>query len=111
MVLWGVLSILTGQGPTLFSPLSSHVFVGTTHNFTGALITRFLLGFVEASFFPGALFLLSKWYTRSELGLRTAIFSSGVLISNAFGSLIASGILGGMQGKLGFAAWRSVTLL
>jgi hypothetical protein len=35
---------------------------GMTHDFTGALLTRFFLGFVEAAFFPGALFLLSKWY-------------------------------------------------
>ncbi|KAH9999954.1 sugar transporter [Russula vinacea] len=90
MMLWGVISVLTG----------------TTHDFTGAVLTRFFLGFVEAAFFPGALFLLSKWYKRSELGLRTAFLSCGLLISNAFGSLLASGILSGMQGKLGFAAWR-----
>ncbi|KAH9979391.1 MFS general substrate transporter [Lactifluus volemus] len=90
MVLWGTLSCLTGA----------------THNFTGALLARFFLGIVEAAVFPGALFLLSKWYKRSELGLRTALLSCGFLISNAFGSLIASGILSGMQGKLGHAAWR-----
>ncbi|KAI0304008.1 MFS general substrate transporter [Russula brevipes] len=90
MILWGVLCCLTGA----------------VHNFTGALLTRFFLGFFEAAFFPGALFLLSKWYKRSELGLRTALLSCGFLISNAFGSLIASGILSGMQGKLGHAAWR-----
>jgi hypothetical protein len=61
---------------------------------------------VEAAFFPGALFLLSKWYKRSELGQRTALLSCGSLISNAFGALIASGILDGMDGKLGRAAWR-----
>jgi len=61
---------------------------------------------VEAAFFPGALFLLSKWYKRDELGLRTAILYCGNIISNAFGALIASGILGGMQGKLGHSAWR-----
>lgn len=75
-------------------------------SFVGALLTRFFLGFVEAAFFPGALFLLSKWYKRSELGVRTAVLSCGSLISNAFGSLIASGILDGMEGKLGHAAWR-----
>lgn len=75
-------------------------------SFVGALLTRFFLGFVEAAFFPGALFLLSKWYTRKELGLRTAMLSCGSLISNAFGSLIASGILSGMEGKLGHSAWR-----
>ena len=90
MMVWGMISCLTG----------------VTTNFVGALLTRFFLGFVEAAFFPGALFLLSKWYTRKELGLRTALLSCGSLISNAFGSLIASGILDGMEGKLGHAAWR-----
>ena len=80
--------------------------VDFANSFVGALLTRFFLGFVEAAFFPGALFLLSKWYKRSELGLRTAILYCGNIISNAFGSLLASGILDGMQGKLGRAAWR-----
>lgn len=75
-------------------------------SFVGALLTRFFLGFVEAAFFPGALFLLSKWYKREELGVRTAMLACGNLISNAFGSLLASGILSGMDGKLGHAAWR-----
>jgi len=57
-------------------------------------------------FFPGSLFLLSKWYNRSELGQRTALLSCGSLISNAFGALIASGILDVMDGCLGRAAWR-----
>ncbi|KZT72525.1 MFS general substrate transporter [Daedalea quercina L-15889] len=90
MMVWGMISCLTGA----------------TTNFVGVLMTRFFLGFVEAAFFPGALFLLSKWYTRSELGVRTAVLSCGLLVSNAFGALLASGILDGMQGKLGHAAWR-----
>ncbi|KAL8280508.1 hypothetical protein RQP46_007156 [Phenoliferia psychrophenolica] len=65
MVIWGTISCLTG----------------VTHNYVGALMTRFFLGFVEAAFFPGAIFLLSKWYTRKELGLRTAILYCGSLIS------------------------------
>lgn len=72
----------------------------------GALLTRFFLGFMEAAFFPGALFLISKWYKRDELGRRTAILYGGNIISNAFGSLIASGILDTMNGKLGDSAWR-----
>ncbi|KAJ3510623.1 hypothetical protein NLJ89_g4574 [Agrocybe chaxingu] len=90
MAIWGAISCLTG----------------ITHDFVGALLTRFFLGFVEAAFYPGALFLLSKWYKRNELGLRTAILFCGNIISNAFGALMASGILSGMQGKLGHAAWR-----
>ncbi|KAF8322041.1 sugar transporter [Clavulina sp. PMI_390] len=90
MVLWGMISTLTG----------------VTTNFTGAVLTRFFLGVVEAAFFPGALFMLSKWYTRKELGLRTAILYCGNLISNAFGNLLAAGVLSNMDGKLGHAAWR-----
>ncbi|KAF9058143.1 major facilitator superfamily domain-containing protein [Panaeolus papilionaceus] len=90
MVGWGALSVLTGF----------------TTNFFGALCTRFFLGFVEAAFFPGALFLLSKWYKKSELSERTALLTCGILLSNAFGALIASGILDFMDGVLGFAAWR-----
>ncbi|KAI1786687.1 MFS general substrate transporter [Ganoderma leucocontextum] len=91
MIIWGTISILTGELST---------------NFVGALLTRFFLGFVEAAFLPGALFLLSKWYKRSELGTRTAVLYCGNIISNAFGALIASGILDGMNGKLGRSAWR-----
>ncbi|KIJ70007.1 hypothetical protein HYDPIDRAFT_121289 [Hydnomerulius pinastri MD-312] len=90
MAIWGFISVLTGM----------------TTTYTGALLTRFFIGFVEAAFFPGALFLLSKWYKRRELGERTAILSCGIMISNAFGSLLASAILDVMEGVWGYAAWR-----
>jgi len=54
----------------------------------------------------GAVFLLSGWYTRRELGLRIAFLACGSLLSIAFGSLIASGILDSMEGVWGYAAWR-----
>ncbi|KAF8439017.1 major facilitator superfamily domain-containing protein, partial [Boletus edulis BED1] len=41
-----------------------------------------------------------------ELSLHAAILYVGLLISNTFGSLIAAGILGNMQGVLGVTAWR-----
>lgn len=75
-------------------------------SYHGALFARFVLGFVEAAFFPGALYLIARWYKRSELSQRTAYFTCGSLISNAFGSLIASGILDMMDGVSGYAAWR-----
>ncbi|KAJ3788448.1 major facilitator superfamily domain-containing protein [Lentinula aff. detonsa] len=90
MALWGIISCLTGTATSYF----------------GALCTRFFLGFVEAAFFPGALFLISKWYKRTELSQRTAYLSSGSLIASATGSLIASGILGVMDNALGVATWR-----
>ncbi|GAA6006173.1 hypothetical protein JCM10207_000550 [Rhodosporidiobolus poonsookiae] len=90
VAIWGTISVLTG----------------ITHNFVGALLTRFFLGFVEAAFFPGALMVLAAWYKKEELGLRFTMLYCGSLISNAFGPLIAAGILGGMEGKLGHPAWR-----
>lgn len=90
MVLWGALSVLSG----------------ITKDFGGMVATRFFLGFVEAAFLPGALLILSKWYTRKELAFRNAILYCGNLISNAFPALIGAGVLSNMQGVLGHAAWR-----
>lgn len=60
--------------PSQYPILSVDIIARLTHDsFVGALLTRFFLGFVEAAFFPGSLFLLSKWYKRSELGQRTAL--------------------------------------
>ncbi|KAI8655381.1 MFS domain-containing protein [Fusarium keratoplasticum] len=90
MLLWGLVSTLSG----------------VVHNFTGMVLIRFFLGFVEAAFLPGALLILSKWYTRRELTTRNAILFCGNLISNAFSALIGAGVLSNMQGVLGHAAWR-----
>lgn len=87
---WGLVSCLTSQ----------------VQSFGGIVAARFVLGLVEAPFFPGALFYLSKWYTKEELAKRNAIFYAGSLVSGAFGSLIAAGILEGLNGNLGLAAWR-----
>jgi MFS family permease len=90
MLVWGLVSTLSG--------------VAT--NFAGMVCIRFFLGFVEAAFLPGALMILSKWYTRRELTVRNAILFCGNLISNAFSALIGAGVLSNMQGVLGHAAWR-----
>lgn len=89
-VVWGLVSALTSL----------------TQSYGGILAARFILGFVEAPFFPGVLFYLSKWYTKKELNFRMALFFSGNLIAGAFGNLIAGGILSGLDGARGLAAWR-----
>lgn len=61
-----------------------------------------LIGIVQ----PGCLYFLSCWYTRKELGLRTAVLYSGSLLSGAFSGLIAAGITANMDGTRGIAAWR-----
>jgi hypothetical protein len=65
-----------------------------------------MLGFVEAAYFPGCLYFLSCWYTRKELGLRTALLYSGSLISGAFSGLLSAAITDNMDGLHGLRAWR-----
>ncbi|KAI1609838.1 retrograde regulation protein 2 [Exophiala viscosa] len=90
VIAWGLVSACTSQVSTY-----------------GQIVAcRFLLGLVEAPFFAGVLFYLSKWYTKSELSFRMAVFYSGSLISGAFGNLIAAGILSGLAGERGMSAWQ-----
>ncbi|KAJ7798206.1 major facilitator superfamily domain-containing protein [Mycena olivaceomarginata] len=72
----------------------------------GFLACRFFIGLPEASFYPGAVYLLSCWYTKKELAIRSAVLFAGVDIANAFGALVAAAILSGMEGTLGIAGWR-----
>ncbi|TFK51137.1 MFS general substrate transporter [Heliocybe sulcata] len=90
VILWGLCSAMTGL----------------TQNFTGMVLVRIAIGFPEAAFYPGAMYLLSRWYTKKELSFRSAILYGGLLISNAFGSFIAAGILSNMEGARGIRAWR-----
>jgi sugar phosphate permease len=59
-----------------------------------------------ASYSPGCLYYLSCWYTRKELGFRTAVLYSGALISGAFSGLISAGVTWGMDGTRGLGAWQ-----
>ncbi|KAJ5361139.1 MFS general substrate transporter [Penicillium brevicompactum] len=90
MMAWGIVSTCTAA----------------TKSYGGLLACRFILGFVEAAYFPGCLYLLSAWYTRKELVKRTALLYSGSLISGAFSGLIAAGITNGLSGARGISAWR-----
>ncbi|KAL5337270.1 major facilitator superfamily domain-containing protein [Aspergillus crustosus] len=89
MGIWGLLSALTCL----------------VQNFAGLMSSCFFLGFIEAVFFPGALFYLSLFYNQKQYALRTAILYSGSLFGNAFGGLFAIGILK-LDGTSGLEGWR-----
>jgi hypothetical protein len=80
-------------------------------NYDGLLAARFFLGVAEAPVFPGCLLLLSSWYTAEELAYRFAWFYSGAQLANAFGGLIAAGVLANLNGSLGVAAWQWLFIL
>ncbi|KAL5385259.1 hypothetical protein PMIN02_008890 [Paraphaeosphaeria minitans] len=67
--------------------------------------TRFLLGLFEGGYIPGAQYVLSLFYTRDELALRTAVFYFGNYFATAIGSLLASGILQ-LAGRGGLSGWQ-----
>jgi MFS family permease len=77
-----------------------------TNSFASLLTFRVFLGIVEAPFFPGAIYFLSCWYTKRELGIRMALLVSGIVISNAFAGLISAGILESMNGRTAISSWR-----
>lgn len=95
MMLWAIVSALTA----------------VSKNFTGLLLTRFFLGVTEAPYYPGAVYLLSIFYTRKEVATRIAILYTGNILATAFAGLIAAGIFHGMDDVAGLSGWRWLFIL
>ncbi|KAI1327643.1 allantoate permease [Xylariaceae sp. FL0255] len=97
-------SLFLGTAMTIWGIISTSQ--AATRNRTDLIVARFFLGFAEAPFFPGAIFLMSSWYTRAEMTHRVAWFYSGSSLANAFGGLIGAGVIGNLSGAHGIAGWR-----
>lgn len=95
MMLWAVVSAVTAA----------------SKDFTGLLLTRFFLGLTEAPYYPGAVYLLSCFYTRKEVATRIAILYTGNILATAFAGLIAAGIFHGMDGAGGLSGWKWLFIL
>jgi MFS family permease len=95
MALWAVVSALTAL----------------SKDFKGLLLTRFFLGVTEAPYYPGALYLLSIFYTRKEIATRISILYTGNILATAFAGLIAAGIFEGLDDVAGIAGWRWLFIL
>lgn len=83
---------------------------GIVQNYGGLVTTRFLLGMTEAAFFPGAMFILSNWYTRRELQRRMAYLYASASIAGAFSGILAFG-LAKMDGIGGLEGWRWIFII
>jgi MFS family permease len=83
---------------------------GFVHNYSGILATRFFLGLAEAGIFPGSFYLISFWYKREEAQKRFTIYWSSVIITGAFGGLLATAI-SKMNHIQGLADWRWIFIL
>ncbi|KAL3456997.1 major facilitator superfamily domain-containing protein [Aspergillus heterothallicus] len=104
--------LLTRVRPSLFLGVAMGIWgvisacQAAAQSFAGLVVARFFLGFVEAPFFPGAVMLMSSWYTRQELSYRIAWFYAGSSLANAFGGLIGAGVLGNLHMSHGISGWR-----
>ncbi|WP_290055503.1 MFS transporter [Amycolatopsis solani] len=95
MATWGVVTIAT-------------MFVQDELTF---YLARFLLGVAEAGFFPGALYLLSRWFPSARRTRMTAIFFIGVPVSGVLGSLVSGWIMHALGGVAGLADWQWLFLV
>lgn len=89
MLLWAIVSTLTALA----------------NDFKSLLLTRFFLGVTEAPYYPGALYIISIFYTRKEVATRISILYTGNILATAFAGLLAIGIFK-MNGMAGLSGWR-----
>ncbi|GKT76831.1 MFS transporter [Colletotrichum tofieldiae] len=75
-------------------------------NYSGLVACRFFLGFVEAPFYPGALYLLSIFYTRKELATRISLLYTGQVVSTGCSGLIAAATFSTLDKVKGISGWQ-----
>ncbi|KAI1063874.1 hypothetical protein LB506_005699 [Fusarium annulatum] len=95
--------LLTRTRPSMYIPAWTALWSIVSAATAGAGTYTHL---IVIRFFLGEMFLLSCWYPRKELALRTAILYSGVLLATAFSGLIVAGVLSGLEGARGMAGWQ-----
>lgn len=64
----------------------------------------------EAGFFPGAVYLLSTWYTRFDMQKRYVAFYTIGCVAGSLGGILAFG-LGKMDGLAGLRGWRWIFIV
>ncbi|KAL9480224.1 hypothetical protein ACSS6W_005010 [Trichoderma asperelloides] len=89
VVIWGSISAATAAVKT----------------YEQLLAVRTILGVAEAVFFPGAIYYLSAWYTKKELGKRIAALYIAQQVGNAFGGLFAAAVFQ-LDGVHGIRGWQ-----
>lgn len=80
------------------------IFPIFTKSYHGMFACRFVLGIVEAPFYPGAIYMISQFYTRKEAATRMALFYTGNLLASSFAGLIAAAVFAGLDGKHGMSS-------
>lgn len=95
------------------------------HDYHTMLVCRLILGITEApvslhllsmfvtmpipankvQFYPGALYMISMFYTKKEMATRMAILYTGNMLASSFSGLIAAAVFQ-LDGRNGLAGWQ-----
>jgi MFS family permease len=94
------------MGCCMIAWATASAITATVHDYKGLVIVRFFLGVLEAPFYPGALYLLSLFYTRKEIATRVSILYSGNIFAVSFAGLIAAAAFSTLDGAHGLAGWK-----
>jgi ACS family tartrate transporter-like MFS transporter len=86
---------------------TSMMFVRSVTSF---YLLRFLLGAVEAGFFPGMIHYLTRWFPARERAKAIARFMTAIPVAQIVGGPI-SGALLGLHGVAGLAGWQWLFLI
>jgi MFS family permease len=95
MILWGLIS-------------AASMFIDSVASF---YTVRFLLGIAEAGFFPGIIWYLTQWYTRTHRAQIVALFMTAIALSGVIGGPVSGWILNEMDGVYGWRGWQWLFLL
>ncbi len=95
MITWGIVSGLT-------------MFVKTPDVF---YVLRFVLGIVEAGFFPGIILYLTYWYPAQRRGRVTALFMLAIPLTGVIGGPLSGFIMDALKGTSGLAGWQWLFLI
>ncbi|KAK4866531.1 hypothetical protein LT330_008463 [Penicillium expansum] len=86
------------------------VGMGFSKNWKHMVMTRALLGALEAGYFPGCVYLLSSWYVRYDVQKRFSIFYLFGCVASALAGVLAYG-LSQMDGIQGIQGWRWIFIM
>lgn len=57
-------------------------------------------------FYPGALYMISMFYTKKEMATRMSIMYTGNMLASSFSGLIAAPIFSELSGVHNLAGWQ-----
>ncbi|TPX33834.1 hypothetical protein SmJEL517_g03325 [Synchytrium microbalum] len=69
-------------------------------------VAQFFLGMVEAGYFPGIIFLIGEWYTKTELSKRFALFAVTSSLGAMFSGYLQAAVYTNLNGSNGLAGWK-----